>query len=178
MGFYFNPSNRKFASSLRSEIYVDKSGIIANTNEVLDTEQKYICISRPRRFGKTMAANMLAAYYSRGCDSYEMFINLNIAKDPSFKENLNKYNVIFLNMQEFLSESSNIENMLEIIKDRVISDILEVYTEINMNYTKMSLAYILQIIFRISKIPIVFIIDEWDCIFREYQKNETSQEFI
>jgi hypothetical protein len=99
MGFYFNPSNRRFAMSLRGDIYVDKSGIIAYTNKVLDTPQRYVCISRPRRFGKTMAADMLSTYYGRSIDSYQMFANLNIAKDPSFKEHINKYDVIFLNMK-------------------------------------------------------------------------------
>jgi len=176
MGLYLNPSNEEFTISLGSEIYVDKSGILAYTNKVLYTEQRFICISRPRRFGKTMTANMLTAYYSLGSDSSDMFANLKIANAPSYKKHLNKYNVIFLNMQKFLSESSNIEDMLEIIKDRVVNDILEEYPEINMNYTKMSLAYILQIIFKVSKIPIVFIIDEWDCIFREKQTDKNAQE--
>ena len=69
MGEYLNPSNKGFTQSIQSEIYVDKSEIIAHTNKVLDTEQRYICISRPRRFGKTMTAKMLTAYYSRGCKS-------------------------------------------------------------------------------------------------------------
>jgi len=155
---------------------VDKSGIISYTNKVLDTEQNYVCISRPRRFGKTMAANMLSAYYGRSFNSYEMFEKLAIVKDHSFKDHLNKYDVIFLNMQDFLSESANIKDMLEIIKDRLVSDILAEYPEINLNYEKMSLAYILQNLYKVSKIPLVFIIDEWDCIFRVYKKNETSQE--
>ena len=71
MGFYVNPKNRGFWESIRSKIYVDKTGLIACTNEYINTEQKFICVSRPRRFGKSMALKMLAAYYSRGCDSEE-----------------------------------------------------------------------------------------------------------
>ena len=71
MGFYVNPKNRGFWESIRSKIYVDKTGLIACTNEYINTEQKFICVSRPRRFGKSMALKMLAAYYSRGCDSAE-----------------------------------------------------------------------------------------------------------
>jgi len=175
MGIYLNPSNSKFARSLRSEIYVDKSGIIAYTNKLIGTRQKYICISRPRRFGKTMTADMLLAYYVRGFDSYQMFANLVVAKEPSFKEYLNKYNVIFLNMQDFLSESSSIEDMIENIKENIISDILEDYPKINIDSSKKSLTYILQTLFKVSDTPIVFIIDEWDCIFRVYKKDETSQ---
>ena len=123
MGLYLNPSNEDFEESLNSKIYVDKSGIIAYSNEVISTKQKYICISRPRRFGKTMAAEMLTAYYCCGFDSSDMFANLKISRVPSYSKHLNKYNVIFLNMQEFLSESHNIKDMLEIIKDRVVNDI-------------------------------------------------------
>ena len=84
MGSYLNPGNFSFRGSLRSKIYVDKSELIAKTNEVLCTEQKYICVSRPRRFGKSMAANMLAAYYDRSENTQELFQNLAISKDESY----------------------------------------------------------------------------------------------
>ena len=73
MGIYVNPGNKGFWESVHSEIYVDKTGLIANTNKYINTEQKFICVSRPRRFGKSMALNMHAAYYSRGCDSRELY---------------------------------------------------------------------------------------------------------
>ena len=101
MGSYLNPGNFSFRGSLRSKIYVDKSELIAKTNEALCTEQRYICVSRPRRFGKSMAANMLAAYYDRSENIEELFRNLAISKDSSYKENLNQYDVIKINMQEF-----------------------------------------------------------------------------
>ncbi|MCL2323143.1 MAG: ATP-binding protein [Oscillospiraceae bacterium] len=175
MGIYLNPSNEDFEESLQSKIYVDKSGIIAYANEMIGTKQKYICISRPRRFGKTMAAEMLTAYYSCGSDSSDMFANLKIAKDPSYKKHLNKYNVIFLNMQDFLSESPCIEDMLKNIKDEIICDIFKDYPEINLNGSKVRLKSILQTLYEVSGIRIVFIIDEWDCIFREYQTDKQAQ---
>ena len=76
MGIYLNPDNTDFQESLNSEIYVDKSELINLTNSVIRTQQKYVCISRPRRFGKYVTANMLTAYYSRGCDSKECFLHL------------------------------------------------------------------------------------------------------
>ena len=87
MGSYLNPGNFSFRGSLRSKIYVDKSELIARTNEALCTEQKYICVSRPRRFGKSMAANMLAAYYDRSENTKELFQNLAISKGDSYKQN-------------------------------------------------------------------------------------------
>jgi len=174
MGLYLNPSNRGFKESLRSKIYVDKSGIIAYTNEVLNTRQKYVCISRPRRFGKTMTADMLTAYYSRGCDSLDMFENLKIASEISFKEHLNKYNVFFLNIQEFLSKYHKIDLMLKKMTDRINKDILEEYP--NFDFADIDdLSDAMEVLFKLSGIPIIFIIDEWDCIFREHQRNKTAQ---
>ena len=77
-----------------SEIYVDKTGLIEKTNAVLDTRQKFLCVSRPRRFGKSMAADMLAAYYERGEDSAELFEALKISKAESYKKHRNQYDVI------------------------------------------------------------------------------------
>ena len=96
MGTYLNEGNRLYRQSVNSEIHVDKSLLIRETNKRLDTDDKYICLSRPRRFGKSMAAHMLMAYYSRGADSRELFSDKKIAADPSFETHLNKYNVIHL----------------------------------------------------------------------------------
>ena len=84
MGNYFNPGNEKFDRMINSEIYVDKTGLLKYTNRVINTMQEYICVSRPRRFGKSMAANMLAAYYSRGCSSENLFQNFKIAKNTTY----------------------------------------------------------------------------------------------
>ena len=86
MGVFVNPDNSAFQVALNSEIYVDKSGLIQYTNKVLNTLQGYICNSRPRRFGKSITANMLTAYYSKGCDSDAMFAELEISKSADFKK--------------------------------------------------------------------------------------------
>lgn len=95
MGIYLNPGNNKFKRAVNSDIYVDKTGLIKYTNSIVDTLQSCVCVSRPRRFGKSMAADMLTAYYSKGCDSRELFSSLEIAKDENFEEHLNKYDTIF-----------------------------------------------------------------------------------
>ena len=89
MGIYLNPGNEKFIKAVNSEIYVDKSELIKYTNHVLNTMQQYICVSRPRRFGKSIAANMLTAYYSRGCDSKELFAPYKISQAESFEKQHN-----------------------------------------------------------------------------------------
>ena len=80
MGIYLNPGNAAFQKAVRSKIYVDKTMLLDYTNEILGTKQGNICVSRPRRFGKSMAVDMLTAYYSIGCDSEELFSSLKIAK--------------------------------------------------------------------------------------------------
>ena len=100
MGIYIDKGNAAFRQSRNSE-YIDKSGLIAVVNKTLFTRQKFTCVTRSRRFGKSMAAEMLAAYYDRSCDSRPLFADLQIAQDPSFEEHLNKYPVIYLDMTDF-----------------------------------------------------------------------------
>ena len=174
MGSYLNPGNFSFRGSLRSKIYVDKSELIAKTNEVLYTEQKYICVSRPRRFGKSMAANMLAAYYDRSENTEELFQNLSISKDRSYKENLNQYDVIKINMQEFLSMSETVEEMLQMLKDYLVLDYKEAFREIQFRDEK-NLIQVMKDVFSHTRCPFVILIDEWDCLFREYKQNKEAQ---
>ena len=175
MGIYLNPDNMDFQMALNSEIYVDKSELIKQTNAQIYTEQRFICVSRPRRFGKSMTANMLAAYYSRGCDSKEMFSKYKISADPCFEKHLNKYNVIHINMVNFLGESKNIDEMIQFICEDIIDEIIEQYPDLNMPRRK-TLLNVLNKAFAQYKIPFIFIIDEWDCIFRELKNDKESQE--
>lgn len=173
MGIYLNPRNDGFKESIRSEIYVDKTGLIACTNKYLDTEQKYICVSRPRRFGKSMALKMLSAYYSLGCDSRELFAGLQIAGDPSFAEYLNRYDVIFLNMQQFLLGAKN-QEVTAYLEQEVIEELLGEYGTC-INRPNISLADALRRIYAKTGKKFVFLFDEWDCIMRERQESENLQ---
>ena len=169
-----NLGNEGF-STIRNSEYIDKSGLIAFVNRCLNTPQKLICVSRPRRFGKSMAADMLTAYYSRGCDSRELFAGLEIVKDENFSSYLNKYDTIFLNIQEFLSRSSNVQELLTRIKQRVIRELTRQYPDVEL-FDPEDLAETMQDIYAESKCPFVLIIDEWDCIFREFKNDKEAQE--
>jgi hypothetical protein len=173
MGIYLNPGNRKFKRAINSEIYVDKTGIIEQTNKVLNTEQGFLCISRPRRFGKSMTANMLAAYYGKGQDSSSLFSKYNIAKINNYQTHMNKYNVIFLNMQNFLSETSNITEMLTYLQKKVVFELKKAFPNIVSEET--SLSNYLEEIFADTGELFVFIIDEWDCLLRENKHNGDDQ---
>ena len=175
MGIYLNPDNYGFAESVRSEIYVDKTGLIAYTNKVLNSRQKFICVSRPRRFGKTMAAEMLSSYYSRGCDSRQMFQGMKIAKHPSFEEHLNQYNVLFLNIQDFLSMASgNIPNAINHLQKRVLKELRKNYSDL-IDPEETWLANALSDVLNETGKGFIFIVDEWDCIFREQKDASTAQ---
>jgi len=101
MGIYLNPTNREFSEAFRKEIYVDKSLLIEKVEYLKEKVNKYVCVLRSRRFGKSTDANMLVAYYSKGCDSSNIFDNLKISETAMYHKHLNKHNVIHLNMQDF-----------------------------------------------------------------------------
>lgn len=175
MGIYLNPSNVDFYNAVNhSQIYVDKTELIKYTNKVLFGEQKFICVSRPRRFGKSMAANMLTAYYSCGCDSKEMFSRLKIAEAESFEKHLNRYNVIHINMVNFLERSESIDDMLDYLKKRLLHEIKKENGDVDC-FDWNDLISVLDEVFQVKKIPFIFIIDEWDCIFRVHKSDEKSQ---
>lgn len=172
MGIYLNPGNEGFQEAIHSRIYVDKTGLISCTNELLGTLEKNICISRPRRFGKTMAAEMLAAYYSYGIDSSDFFKGLEVTKIPSYEKHLNKYDVLFLNIQKFLSRTGTVVEMIDYLQKEIIEDIKAAYpNQIKSNL----LARVLDDIYVFTGRKFVIIIDEWDCIFREYKNNTEEQ---
>ena len=175
MGRYLNQGNENFQKSVNSEIYVDKTGLIEYTNRVINTLQGYVCISRPRRFGKSMAANMLTAYYSRGCDSRELFNEFEISKSMDFEKYRNKYNTISLNMQEFLSRSNNIDEFINRVKKLVLRDIKKEYPEVDY-FDDTDLIESIQDVYEEKKCPFIVIIDEWDCIFREFRQDKEAQE--
>ncbi|MGN0353992.1 MAG: AAA family ATPase [Muricoprocola sp.] len=172
MGCYLNPGTVEFQESLNSKIYIDKTGLIEKTNAVLRTQQKFMCISRPRRFGKSMAANMLAAYYDQGENSADLFENLAISKAPSFKEHLNRYDVIKINMQDFLSATSSVKEMLKLLQARLIQEFRDKYPE----YVRDdNLIFVMQDVYAHTRHPFIILIDEWDCLFREYKEDQEAQ---
>lgn len=178
MGRILNPSQIKFYEAVNSEIYVDKTDLLRYANSVIRTEQKYICVSRPRRFGKSVTVNMLTAYYGKENDARALFQGLKIAGDNSFEAHLNKYHVIWLNMQDFLSASDDIEGFINRIRNSLIREIRKEIAQIGIireHYDIEDLKEYLYDYYEYSGTPYVFVIDEWDCIFREYREDGVIQ---
>ena len=177
MGLYLNPGNDAFAISIYDDIYIDKTNLIDFTNSRIGKRKRYLCISRPRRFGKSMTAEMLTAYYSRECDSRDLFKNCKISKSASFQEHLNQYNVLSLNIQQLLSGAGSTPNLVSYIQTEVIKELKEAYGQyIQENETRLSKA--LELIYtknQEKKRGFIFVLDEWDCIFREAASDEDAQ---
>ncbi|MBQ9356740.1 MAG: AAA family ATPase [Prevotella sp.] len=177
MGLYIDKGNMGFREARRGE-YVDKSGLIRVINGTLGTEYKYSCVSRARRFGKSMAAKMLVAYYDRSCDSRELFQDLEIASDPSFEEHLNKYPVIYLDMTRFISLYKNDPTIISHIKEELTEDIAGTFSNA-VPYNGEDLMRYLQLIAAATGERFIFIIDEWDAICREFDpKTKAMDDYV
>ena len=175
MGRFVNPDNSAFQVALNSRIYVDKTGMIEYTNSVLNTSDAYICNSRPKRFGKSITANMLAAYYSRGCDSEKMFSELEIVRNPDFKKHLNRYDVIHLDIQWCMEPAGGAENVIAYITTKTIEELREYYNE-ELSEKISSLPEALSCINGKTGRKFIVIIDEWDVLIRDEATNRKIQD--
>ena len=165
MGTYINIGNAGFQRARNSE-YIDKSGLIAVVNSTIDTEQSFSCVSRCRRFGKSMAAKMLYAYYDQSCDSRDLFEGLEITNNPTFGEHLNRYPTIYLDMTDFVTRYHD-EHIIDYIECELKRDILTAYPDIEVDESADLMNTLICIQEHTGK-PFVFIIDEWDAICREF----------
>lgn len=174
MGIYVNPGNASFQEALNSMIYVDKSRLLSYTNRVMKAKQKHICVSRPRRFGKSMAADMLVAYYSKGCDSRELFAGLAVEKEESFNLHLNQHHVIRLDMQQFLFLKTHLDIFIDKMQEAVIGELREAYGDC-FQVDENGLPGVLRQLYARKGITFIFVIDEWDCVFRVARERKDIQ---
>lgn len=172
MGIFVNPNNSAFQVVLNSEIYVDKTQLLSYTNKVLGTKEGFICNSRPRRFGKSTTADMLAAYYSRGCDSEKMFEGLEISRDSDFYTHLNRYEVIRIDVQWCRTSAKSAAATVTYIEKNIIRELQEIYQ-------KVPLPDSLAAVNKVTGQKFIIIIDEWDCLIRDEAENtELLEEYI
>ena len=175
MGLYINPGNRGFAE-INDADYVDKTMLIEMTNQSIGTRDKLICVSRPRRFGKSYAAKMLAAYYDCSCDSHALFCDKKIAKTDDFEQHINKYNVISLDITGFISVARqnglSLREVPAMIKKAIRKDLVEEGFE---PFENDSVSDFLIRCARNSR-RFIFVIDEWDAMIREAKDDEIAQE--
>ena len=165
MGTYINIGNAGF-KRIRNSEYVDKSMLIAYINSTLFTEQSFSCVTRCRRFGKSMAAKMLCAYYDHSVDSHSLFSDLKISSHPSYENHINKYPVIYLDMTEFVTRFDN-DDIVSIIDSEIRSSIIEAYPQVGVAENDDLMGCLIRIAAATGE-QFVFIIDEWDAICREF----------
>jgi len=165
MGVYINKGNRAFRDIVNSE-YVDKTSLVPQINATLNTERRYSCVTRCRRFGKSMAAKMLCAYYDRSCDSAELFAGLKAEKDASFAKHLNKYYVISLDMTDFTTRFRAEKNIVTLIQQEVMAEVLDAFPETTARDRDDLMALLYRIVEKTGD-RFFIIIDEWDAILRE-----------
>ena len=166
MGMYINVGNAGFRSARNGE-YVDKSGLIRIVNATLFSERRFSCVTRSRRFGKSMAAKMLCAYYDKSCDSRELFADLEIASDPEFEKHLNKYSVIFLDISDFVTRFGG-DVIVEKMDAELRKDVSAASPDIPVEADDDLMNYLARIVASTQQ-PFIFIIDEWDSICREFE---------
>ena len=166
MGIYINKGNDAFQRVRNSE-YVDKSGLIKVVNSTLNTRNSFLCVSRCRRFGKSMAAEMLNAYYDHSCDSRQLFEDLEIASDPDFEKHLNKYPVIYVDMTSFVTRFHDEEDIIRYIDAELTQEIKATYPEVRLEEKHDLMDSLIRIAMHTGE-RFIFIIDEWDAICREF----------
>ena len=176
MGIYLNSSNEKFLGYYKDKIFLDKSSLINIINDNIGFESsKYMCVTRPRRFGKTLTISMLNAYYSKGSNSKEIFDKLDISSSSTYLEHLNKHNVISIDMAELYCESK--DNFLNDLNNLIISELNEKYPNI-LTDSENTISRAIKKITLITKEKFIFLIDEWDVIFRDKPNSSLCDEYI
>ncbi len=171
MPIFLNKGNKTFSDNVHDDIYVDKSMLIKATNDSIGKAKRFMCVTRPRRFGKSMALSMLNAYYSKGCSSKELFKGLKIYDDPSFESHLNKHNVIWIDMASIYNDSRSGRAFLNKLVRFVRSDLDEAFPGILTSNQKT----IMECLSRINNETgerFIFLIDEWDVLFRKEASNK------
>lgn len=181
MGIYLNPGKESFEEAIRSEIFVDKTPMIRYLNTVIKTRQKYVSVSRPRRFGKTTAADMICAYYEREADGRAMFERTRLAREEAaevqgaapWDQYLGKFDVIRFVMTDFIKRDLTVQESLKKLTGRILRDLGRAYPDVK--YDPDDFTYSLEEFYYESRTLMVIIIDEWDAIFRIRKDDREGQ---
>lgn len=176
MGIYINPGNAGFRK-IAGPNYIDKTMLISLINKRINAEKNLICVSRPRRFGKSYAAKMLTAYYDCSCDSHSLFEDKKIAECDSYKKYLNQYNVIYLDITGFISLAQRkgvaLREVPNQIADAVKEEILALDPTLTIDKDLENI--LIKYVSKEGNRQFIFIIDEWDAMIREAKDDPEAQ---
>ena len=177
MGIYLNPGTKKFENALNSAIYVDKTGMISYLNSVVNTNDRYLAVSRPRRFGKSLTAEMICSYYEKELDSGSLFSERKISNEDNWDKYLNSYNVIRINMVDFVTRAKSIDSMISLLQSRVTNELINNFPEVNFSDSG-DLSFSMEDIYNQTGEQFIIVIDEWDCIFRELDDDKAEEDYL
>ena len=177
MGMYLNPGNANLRQGMNSAVYVDKSLLIAELNRLANTEQKYVCVSRARRFGKTMAGGMLAAYYSKGCDSRALFDQLQISNHPAYEQYLNKLNVVKLDLNAMYGECDDRQHFIRQLNEELMLEFREQFPNVTF-LDGDGLSKAMRRVYAATGEQFVVIIDEYDVLVREQVAKSIFDDYL
>lgn len=154
----------RYRAVLNSPYFVDKTLLLEELIPLLCQEQRFVCITRPRRFGKTVMANMIGAFFQKGADSCDIFDNLLIAGKEDYKNHLNRHNVIFIDFSEMPENCSSYSQYISRILSGLKQDLSNAFPELDIDKEK-SVWDILTAVFEKNGQKFIFIMDEWDAVF-------------
>ena len=175
MGMYLNPGNWMFQTMLNSDFYVDKTGLASFLNSKMSRDGRFVCVSRPRRFGKSVDADMLVAYYSRGAESRAQFEGLSVSGDPTFEEHLNAHDVIKIDVTKMLDDRRDVGELGRAITRKVLPEVRAAWPDA-VPADVGSLPHALELAFMAKGTGFVFVIDEWDFAMREAADDKEAQD--
>ena len=174
MGTYLNPGKAAYQMAVNSEIFIDKTEMIQYINSVVNTQQRFVSVSRPRRFGKTMAADMICAYYDREADSRGLFEKRKLAQTAGWDEFLGKFDVIHLVMTRFFKSRITVNEALTNMQKIVIRDFKRAYPDVEL-MSDTDLIQTIDDVYTAKDRQAVIVIDEWDAVFRERPDDKDGQ---
>lgn len=183
MGTYLNPGRQGFEEAVNSEIFVDKTEMVGYLNTLVNTKQKYVSVSRPRRFGKTTAADMVCAYYGRGAGSRGLFEGTRLsasapvrtaAGELAWDAHLGAFDVVRLVMTDFLGGSESVEDMLDYLTEEVAGELMEAYPDVRYG-RRINLRTMMGKVYARTGRQFVVVIDEWDAVFRQWREDAAGQ---
>ena len=186
MGTYLNPNNENFRSFVATGTYVDKTMLVdvLNQKNLNVSEFKFVCVSRPRRFGKSIAEDMLSAYYSKGADSKELFAPYKLSKTEHFEKHLNKYNVLKIDLNAMYSKWRSLspadregQSFMGYVAKLLCADFAEYFSDVKFP-DELSVADFIQNVYAQKKETFIIIIDEYDVLVREQVPQEEFSVYL
>ena len=181
MGFYLNSTTAYtlYKDETTKPYFVDKTDILKELIPLANQGSNYVCITRPRRFGKTVMADMIASFFSEACDSSDIFDNLHIAKDKQYRHNLNSYPVIHITLNELPRKCTTYEQYIERIEDKLIKDLIQAYPDVEIDETDAVWDILKSINLKNPDVRFIFVLDEWDYIFhREFVTEKDKMSYV